>query len=125
MNRFFFISPCLFALLTVSSITAAKYVEINDKISIDLDSVDILKNPKRIAYKTMVYDEVIDNENFYTLSSVVNCVNQTSYYVQMTQYDLYGKFLKNMDISKFPSKLNPSDIDKKSVQRYVYNKYCK
>lgn len=120
---------CLTALITLSSMTNAKSVEILEGIFLDLDSIDILKNPKRVAHTLIITPkntEIKRNSSYGgSLGAVVNCTDQTFYYTSISLLDLSGKFTRNMDMSKYPSKSNPVDIRKNSAPKYIYDKYCK
>lgn len=115
----------LISLLIVSPLINAKVIPLNDSMDLDTRSIEILKNPKRVVYRISSYSEDVDIEHIYSINATVNCTNQTFYYLSLSKYDLYGKFIKNLDISKYPSKANPSDIGKYSVQKYIYDHYCK
>lgn len=115
----------LTALITLSSMINAKSVEINNGFFLDLDSIEILKNPKRVVHTLVAPPRNAEMENTHYFSSVVNCTDQTFYFSLISLYDSSGKFIRNMDMSKYPNKANPTDIRKNTAPRYIYDKYCK
>lgn len=91
---------------------------------LDINSISIVNNPKRILYSYSMQHPTSPNQIAKT-NAVINCNEQTYYIEQQIILNSNGNYLRDIPFDYLtPLKYKPSLIRKKTIQYEIYKDYC-
>lgn len=116
----------LLLFLIVQSVYAENIHKWDDKFSFDQDSIVVYKQPTRVKYVIYMTNPTLQLQKVRSVASqTVNCENSTYYFNFVYAENLKDKRkIHDVNITGWPSRINPQDVEKYSIQYFIMDLYC-